>query len=362
MNKKPYFNHEMTRVLKGVALLCMFMHHFFTFPEWREGYKLALIDPYSELLKAPLKICVPIFCFITGYTYFFVINKNYKYTFKKIMTFLVSYWFVMIPLVIITIYCTDYKYSMSEFFGELFGLRFPTMTFCWYVSFYCMLMLLFPLVAKFLGKRLLVDAAIMFIIFPVIFRVFRMMSHQTMKQFWDNMVIWYPIILSGYLTARYQIFEKIDRVMDTHIKDNWRIILYAFFSVIIPLSRIITLSISADMWNGKFTVSKILNLDFLTTIIFVYSAVNLLKLCGSVVRTVLSKIGAHSMMMWFVSCVYFNQLKVYTQKILYVSNNPILVVIIGTASCYLLALIFDSVINFILKSLLVGGRRCENHS
>lgn len=77
---KPYFNQRTTLVIKGIALVLMFIHHFFTFPDWWiDGIDYPNIQKMSTYLCWPLKICVPIFCFITGYVYVFNKRKNFKY-------------------------------------------------------------------------------------------------------------------------------------------------------------------------------------------------------------------------------------------------------------------------------------------
>ena len=74
----PYFDKTTTNIIKGIALIMMFVHHAFTFPEWwleDAFYPTALkLAPY---FCVGLKICVPIFCFLTGYFYYFTKRKNY---------------------------------------------------------------------------------------------------------------------------------------------------------------------------------------------------------------------------------------------------------------------------------------------
>ena len=37
-NTKNYLSKEEVQVLKGFAIIFMFIHHFFTFPEWHAEY------------------------------------------------------------------------------------------------------------------------------------------------------------------------------------------------------------------------------------------------------------------------------------------------------------------------------------
>ena len=92
-NRKPYFSCKMTNAIKGIALVMMFIHHFFTFPSmWTNGIRYPILEKWAPYLCEPTKICVPIFCFITGYTYYFCKNKNLVYSLRKITDLLIVYW------------------------------------------------------------------------------------------------------------------------------------------------------------------------------------------------------------------------------------------------------------------------------
>ena len=81
---KPYFDKETTDIVKGIALVMMFIHHFFMFPSWWiDGISYPLVAKVSSYLCTPTKLCVPVFCFLTGYFYFFNRHKTYAYSFRK---------------------------------------------------------------------------------------------------------------------------------------------------------------------------------------------------------------------------------------------------------------------------------------
>ena len=109
--RRPYFSREMTDILKGIALLFMFAHHFWTFPDWWTGRGVPVFEEIAFYFRNPLKLCVPIFCFITGYTYFFHRTRTFRYSAKKIVNFLILYWISFILLAAFTYCFTDYRYS-----------------------------------------------------------------------------------------------------------------------------------------------------------------------------------------------------------------------------------------------------------
>lgn len=70
--KAPFFDRSTTSVIKGIAVIMMFIHHFFTFPAWWVGgVHYPLLEKLAPYFSMPLKLCVPVFCFITGYFYCF---------------------------------------------------------------------------------------------------------------------------------------------------------------------------------------------------------------------------------------------------------------------------------------------------
>ncbi len=60
-------------IIKGIAIILMYVHHFFCFPTWYvDGISYPQLTGFAEFFRFPTKICVPVFAFLTGYVY----NKN----------------------------------------------------------------------------------------------------------------------------------------------------------------------------------------------------------------------------------------------------------------------------------------------
>ena len=57
-------------IIKGMAIVLMFVHHFFCFPTWYvDGISYPKLTGFAEFFRFPTKICVSIFAFLTGYAY-----------------------------------------------------------------------------------------------------------------------------------------------------------------------------------------------------------------------------------------------------------------------------------------------------
>ena len=140
----------------------MFVLHFFAYPTWwGRDISYPLIEKFLPYLlpycRFPLKLCVPIFCFISGYFYFFNKSKSYKYSFLKITDILITYWTVFFLFAIIATVFVKYNYTFWNFIAECFALKRPTMYFCWYVNFYIIFILLLPLITKIMSKDIHID-------------------------------------------------------------------------------------------------------------------------------------------------------------------------------------------------------------
>ena len=114
--KKAYMDREITALVKGVALIFMFAHHFFFYPDWYvSGISYPGILPLVRYFQNPTKICVVVFAFITGYFYHFTREKTIRYSLGKIGQFLVSYWAALAILMIKATKKVIHKNSILNF-------------------------------------------------------------------------------------------------------------------------------------------------------------------------------------------------------------------------------------------------------
>ena len=332
--RKTYFDKSTTGIIKGIALIMMFIHHFFTFPErWVDGISYPLLETLAPYLCDPFKMCVPVFCFITGYFYYFNKDKSYRYSLKKITDIFVYYWGAFIALAIVAVCCAGYKYSVLSFVGELFALIRPTMIFCWYIFFYYVTMLLLPIFSKYLSKNKYIDCIVCFVLIPaVIMGINHFISTPIIHDNLDFIARWLPSICCGYLFACYGWFENVFEKINSVIKSKGlNIVFWIFLATAVLMSRAVI----------RF-------LDVIYAPVFIYSIVNLHRyLHTKFTDTILSSIGKYSMLMWFGHGIFFNNSKEVFQPILFLPHNPFLVLIWGLLLCYVTSVVFD----FVLKRI-----------
>lgn len=358
--KTPYLDRRTTAAMKGIALTLMFVHHFFTFPHWYiDGIAYPAIEPLVRFLQAPTRVCVAVFAFLTGYFYHFSREQSLRYSLRKVRDFLISYWVVYGLLMVVAMGLRTWEFSVTEAVAGLLGLDTTIMIFCWYVYFYILAMLVLPVLVKFSTGTLVGDGFVLGILPVFLFTILLgiLEIEFEMDGGYLSAVLamgneWLPVMISGYLCAKYALFEGYFDSMRQQVRTGWgRTLLClilcggAFFGrLLCPRVRLGHLSI-AGSW-----IDLVISMDILYAPLFVYGMANLLRTVKTaVIRKPLEEAGKQSMLMWFLHCVFFNCSKEYTQPILYALKNPVLVLLFGLTICYLLAILIDMPLKKLLK-------------
>ena len=346
----PFFSKYETSFVKGIALIMMFFHHFFTFPErWIEGINYLIMSVLSPYLCQPSKLCVPVFSFLTGYFYFFSKYKTLKYSIRKITDLLVNYWLAYVVLALIAVFTVQHSYNLIDVLKEMFAVYTPTMRFCWYVCYYYLLMLFLPVYAKMHSEGGIVsDLAVIILIPFAINTVSSYVSNEIIGQILTD-ISWLPTALIGYVFAAYNMFGCLDKLLLRTIDRNWIVTTLLITGLIVPfIGRVLEPQIGISFaWPSK---TLDINLDILYAPIFVYSLVKLRDMIRNkiaksnsifIVDRAIRSIGTYSMFMWFFHCIYFNMCANLFQPVLYFPKIPILVLIWGLAISWPVAFILD---------------------
>lgn len=352
--KTSYMDRDSTAAMKGIALILMFLYHFFMFPEWYlEGISYPALTSLIALCRTPLKICVSIFAFLTGYFYAFAKEKTFRYSIRKIADFLTSYWVVYLLFLVTALLLGCYEFRLSAFVYELFAFERPIMFFCWYVFFYCASMLVLPVVCRGNHQSLFEDTW-MVMILPVAacFIAMRLTANGVLLEVLSAVYEWFPCTAAGYLIAKYSLFETVfDRYLD---RLPFKIGKWLVLPVMLAVA-FFGRSISSSASLSKLGIQW--QMDIFYAPFFVYAAAKMLQpIKGSRLFKGLGKIGKQSSLMWFLHCAFFNVLNIYLQPVLYFPKNPVLVLLWGLLLCYLAAIAISCLVDRLLslrKKLLI---------
>lgn len=169
MQKDTMFSKRNTNVIKGIAILILCWHHLFwhnvTVPVDLKTSEL------MDILVPVTKVCVALFTMLSGYGIYESFKKGKtpygKFTFLHVKKLLINYWWIYIPVFILSfwfhrqgtpiqVYGTGII-GLRNFLLEFLGLRAmiysPTLNNTWwYMEAAVVFYLFFPLIHKLLNK------------------------------------------------------------------------------------------------------------------------------------------------------------------------------------------------------------------
>jgi hypothetical protein len=147
-------------ILKGVAILLMYFHHLFAFPD-RIIYPNHYI-PISGLYDIEYfiaefsKICVPIFLFLSGIGFSFQGNKKVSYYLNKVIDFYQSYFIVFaifIPMGFVLFgNVNNLNFQITSVLSNLTMLSSTYNGEWWYAGVYVLCVILTPLLKRLGGN------------------------------------------------------------------------------------------------------------------------------------------------------------------------------------------------------------------
>lgn len=304
--------------MKGIAILMMYVHHFYLSPERWDGYSVNFfpLTASSTLYIAQFfKICVSIFVFITGYGMIKSIKRQnsqlnlssmsiLSYTHRRLFSLLSNFIFVFL-LVIIVSFPTGRFFevygksgsSLLYFVIDMFGLAklFKTPTYVgtwWYMSLAIVLIILFPLLVKLYREyKWTFLLAVVFI--P------RMIGLKVADK---NLLHWILAMVLGMYCADTGLFERWRNFEKTKLRKIPAVVLF-FIHLFILAAFVVFRQCSAgqellDVFDGIIPVYVVF-----------FCRRYILPLRG--LRQVLMFLGQHSMNMFlihtFIREIYFEK-------------------------------------------------------
>lgn len=100
-------------------------------------------------------------CFFNRGGYCLRSNTSISYSVSKVKKFLLDYWIVLFLLMGVSVF-NGYRPTFQGVLLEMFGLKLYVMRFCWYVSFYIVLMFVFPIYAQVIKKSKVLNGILEF--------------------------------------------------------------------------------------------------------------------------------------------------------------------------------------------------------
>ena len=183
-NDENVFSSLNTKQVKGLAIVLMFIHHLWAFPDRIPGGNLKYIFYFSySSLGLFGKICVSIFFFLGGYGIYLQSTKKDFTILKNIKKLYVSYWkvfLIFIPIALLffnnqinycdssNIYARFSNYSWNSVLENFLGFSNSLNGEWWFFKSYLIAIITFPLAKKIIEKNSIHKNIFYIVIFDIL--------------------------------------------------------------------------------------------------------------------------------------------------------------------------------------------------
>lgn len=321
--QQKQLNYRCSMALKGIAIVFMIVHHTLGLPEqWFEeglGYGQTVIGNKMlyELIGNPTKICVSVFAFLTGWSYFYHNTPTFKYGIKKAVQVLVQYWMVLFLIFYPAAYIiSGYYPTFKDVVFNLFSIHNRAISFSWYILFYVLCICSLPVLVRFVTNKWWIDFCSVPIAFTLILNVLNHIEVQQKKYLLKDLqdyFYWMPIVWVAYLIAKYDVFTKIQQKIQINL--IWKIV-FGMGIVLIPVCR------------GLYSEFCGMNVDVIYGPIFVFSCMIVLnEKC--IPARVFMWLGKYSMYIWLIHSIFFwEKTRKVFQPMVYSVNQPVISILL----------------------------------
>ena len=337
-----HITRDKTKILQGVAILCMLGLHLFNRSEISNYYDVSL---YVNIFGTPISLltiisysfdcCVPIYLFCSGYG----LAKNYidndiqynNKNLKRIKNLLYRYWLIMIITCIVG-YCMGmrdvYPGSLINFISNIFLLKSSYVGAFWFVQTYILLVILskkiFEIIEKYEYKMVIVVSFLLYILAFIIEKKILVISMNELLSLFINALMLllrsqFSFVIGGIFASKTIINQNIEKILSNNI--------------IAGLILICIISIKGIVLRSMIFAP-------FSAIVFI-----ILLCCHSMTmptQKILLYFGNHSTNMWLTHMQYY---MIFASSFVFMSRNVFIIFI----TLIILSLVSSYVIEFILN-------------
>ena len=287
-------------------------------------------------------ICVPIFCFCSGYAHYLMADTQGDHYRKRLpgkaLRFLSNYWIVVALFSLLGLlfdHSGQIPGSWKDFAGNVLVVGMNYNGAWWFVSTYLILLILSPAFAA-LTKRLnsLVLITVSFCVYfaAYFFRFNRIISLPTpiLQWFWDQAVLLGTSQFSyavGMVFRKYRVVGSLRRWLEAHSALRGMIVFG------LPTAAFLSHCVVQTLFVAPFTAASVLAGLFLA------------KLPWRIEQGFL-QLGKHSTNIWLVHMFFYHRL---FPGFVFAAKYPVLILLLMLAICF----VVSAVINQIYRPVLV---------
>lgn len=309
-NLNDKFDSKVVCALKGIAIILMVCNHLYPIPEW--------IFPSNQYISLQIgaktlasywggfsKICVAIFAFLSGIGMYYTYKKKksieggYKYNLNKLRGFLTTYWLILIlfylPIMSIS---GVLQFKISDFILNLFAIRTSYIRIAWYVRYYIVLVVSFPIYMLALKNKsynaigITIRVVLLLALGVVKVGLSFLESGSVILEMLREYVDYTPIVLLGYYFGEVNAYERFfAKVKKIRLLNNLfaEMLVFAF----IFLAR------------GAVKDIVLFKADILYAPVIVYISWRFIVRCCGLCYELMSLLGKYSLEIWFLHAIFF---------------------------------------------------------
>lgn len=355
---------KQSQIIQGIAILLMVYHHFFLNPEqlssWVSYGNMEFVRHFAWFGK----ICVGLFCFVSGYGLFHTISRfshenvtlllknGYHDMLLRILRLYCKFWCVLIVFKGLDVLFFGARLSFPEFFGNFTGIRVTYNGTWWFLMQYVEMLLVLPLLdllftrfdsSREQKKKHITFAILAAAVMCVVILLF-LFSSQPLTVLGAVKAQLRPAFLAvfvvGYVIARFDVFSYLTQ----RLLSKGKGCLLAVSTLGLACSIAIRVFLTKD---ASFAA-----LDFLLMPLFCFGILQLLSCC-SFLSGLLAWFGQISVWLWLLHiCVYADTLPLLKGLALFLPGGHLpsfLLYLAELAISSLCSLFFALVFRFLKK-------------
>lgn len=325
------FTKQDTSIVKGIAIILMFFHHLFGFPDRIANGSIYLClfsfkgVNVEEVIASFGNICVAIFLFLSGFGVYIKVAKSKEnklyIILRKLRELYVSYWIIFSLFIPISFFIGIRSFDFKEFFNNLIGYSSTYNGEWWFFEVYVFLMIIYPITIKVLRNNYVLSIISIILISTIIHKIIPMLSSYdiffciSQTSLYNEIIYllgFLPCFLIGSAFAKFNLFIKIKQFFITFKLDN--VIVYTIISIAIIYFRYI-------LYNPTCY-------DYLFAPIYIFAAIHIIRYLR--LDKLFNILGRHSSNMWLMHSFFCYQ---YFQFFIYYPKITLLIVAWLSAIC-----------------------------
>ncbi len=339
------------QMAKGIAIIGMVMLHLFCRIENL---------PYTPLLwigETPLiyylglfgDLCVPIYCFCSGYAQALLFEKEgeaYKYSrFSRLLKFMINYWIVLIIFSIVGLIAgtsPSVPGTWFDFLGNLFLYDISYNGAWWFVLTYAILVVISPILCKISKKinpiiLIVLSGIVYFVSYLFRFSIQLDMPHIILDKVWEQVVLLGTSQFSFVVGVVFYQQKLMTKLRNIKIKSVVRTIICL---------AVILLLIVAHAIEQSLIIAPITGLGTMMCFHLTEKP--------KWVENVLLFLGKHSTNIWLVHMFFY---LVIFENFVFIAKYPILILLLMFAICIAVSYIIDFMNSGVNKLLFARKKK-----